>query len=43
MLLLEKVGGYYIFKDLGEKPILSPQPEASGPAFEAQLWSYLVL
>ena len=33
----------HFFKELGEKPILSPQPIASRTAFEAQLWSYSVL
>jgi hypothetical protein len=42
MILLEKVAITF-FKELGEKPILSPKPVASHTAFEARLWSYSIL
>ena len=42
MILLEK-RSLYFFRELGEKPILSPQPVASRTAFETRLWSYSVL
>ena len=43
MILLEKKRPLHFFKELGEKPILSPQPVASRTAFEARLWSYFIL
>ena len=43
MILLKKKGHYIFFRELGEKPILSPQPIASRTAFEARLWSYSIL
>ena len=42
MVLLEKEATTF-FKELGKKPILSPQPVASRIAFEAWLWSYHIL
>jgi hypothetical protein len=43
MILLKKEATTFFFKELGEKPILSPQTVASRTAFEARLWSYPVL
>ena len=42
MILLKNEATTF-FEELGEKPILLPQPVASRTAFEARLWSYLVL
>ena len=42
IMLLEKEAIIF-FEELGEKPILSPQPVASCTAFEARWWSYPVL
>ena len=44
LILLEKEANtFFFFKELGEKPILSPQTIASHTVFEARLWSYLIL
>ena len=37
MILLEKEATTFVFRILGEKPILSPQPVASRAAFKARL------
>jgi hypothetical protein len=42
MILLENEATTF-FEELGEKPILSPQPVASHTAFKARFWSYPVL
>jgi hypothetical protein len=42
ILLKKKKGPLLFFKELGEKPILSPQPVAYRTAFEARLCSYSV-
>ena len=42
-ILLEKEATTFFFKELGEKPILSPQTIASHTVFEARLWSYPIL
>ena len=43
MILLEKEATHIFFKELGEKPILSPQPVAFRTTFETWLWSFPIL